>query len=161
MPHGSKSKKMQPVPNFLNENEEKGSGSKGRNLTLASPEAAEKKSQVMTPHTQLRLQIPFDEEEDIIEQTFGMDADKRNNQVFQDLPTPKSRMKREIDIEAETSNFKDGTQVAGGNTNTSGNHARKKIFEEASKGQAKRASEHKVTGPIFNSQEESTPIGKN
>ena len=90
-----------------------------------------------------------------------MDADKRNNQVFQDLPTPKSRMKREIDIEAETSNFKDGTQAAGGNTNTSGNQARKKIFEEASKGQAKRASEHKVTGPIFNSQEESTPIGKN
>ena len=41
------------------------------------------------------------EKEDIIEQTFGIGDDQRNNQVFQDLPTPKSRMKREIDIEKE------------------------------------------------------------
>jgi hypothetical protein len=46
--------------------------------------------------------MPYDdEEEDVIEQTFGVGDDQRNNQVFQDLPTPKSRMKREIDIEKD------------------------------------------------------------
>lgn len=38
----------------------------------------------------------------MIEQTFGIGSvDDRNNQIFNELPTPKSRMKREIDIEAE------------------------------------------------------------
>ena len=50
----------------------------------------------------LKLQMPYDDdEEDVIEQTFGVGDDQRNNQVFQDLPTPKSRMKREIDIEKD------------------------------------------------------------
>ena len=55
----------------------------------------------ITQGTPLHIKAPYDEEEDIIEQTFGIGDDQRNNQVFQDLPTPKSRMKREIDIEKE------------------------------------------------------------
>jgi len=30
----------------------------------------------------LKLQLPYDEEEDVIEQTFGVGDDQRNNQIF-------------------------------------------------------------------------------
>jgi len=62
-------------------------------------------------------------EEDIIEQTFGMGDVLRNGQVFNDPPTPKSRMKREIDVEKETVvQMTLGKDVA---------LSRAKIFEEA------------------------------
>lgn len=66
---------------------------------------------------------PFDED-DVIEQTFGIgSADDRNNQIFNELPTPKSRMKREIDIEGEGEKEKTTVGSAVGQN-------RKKIFDE-------------------------------
>ena len=54
-----------------------------------------------TQNTPIQQPGGFHEEddEDIIEQTFGVGDVQRNNQVFDNLPTPKSRMKRQIDLE--------------------------------------------------------------
>ena len=89
-------------------------------------------------NTPLQLQVRYDDEEDIIEQTFGIGDDQQTSQVFQDLPTPKSRMKREIDIE------KDMTAAAAAAAGPQG-AARKKIFDESNK----RQSETKVIGSMW------------
>lgn len=65
----------------------------------------------------------------MIEQTFGIGSDDRQNQIFNDLPTPKSRMKREIDIENEPGE-RDKHVAAGQHQQiSSGQNNRKKIFE--------------------------------
>ena len=45
-------------------------------------------------------------DDDVIEQTFGLQtvSDNRNTSNLYELPTPKSRMKREIDIERDMQN---------------------------------------------------------
>ena len=50
----------------------------------------------------MQIDIPRrnEPEEDIIEQTFGSpNNDEDAKKIFADLPTPKSKMQREIDIE--------------------------------------------------------------
>ena len=97
----------------------------------------------------MHINAHYEDDEDIIEQTFGMADDQRNNQVFQDLPTPKSRMKREIDIE------KDNITTGAGSGQNQQN--RKKIFDEG-----KRQSEHNVIDKMWgDSSENPAALAKN
>ena len=105
-----------------------------------------------------------EDDEDIIEQTFGVGDVQRNNQVFDNLPTPKSRMKRQIDLENETSvvptNAKPDNAAANGNSNVQKKQS--KMFEDTSK----RKSEHNVTENTKwvedeNENQQVKPIGRN
>ena len=119
-----------------------------------------------TPNTPIQPPANFDvdeDDEDIIEQTFGVGDVGRNNQVFDNLPTPKSRMKRQIDLENETSvvaaNANNAAQA--GNNSNNQQQQRQKMFEDTSK----RKSEHNVTEVKWvedeNQASQVKPIGRN